>query len=116
MSRMKMKVNVALDEWYVKPWSLCVNATKWKHACRVKATEPIKWVSLACRWVPNSVFDLWYDCVPHRHVGGQILKWDDSPVRFSQSILHCKWYDAACNVVWNGYNDCYMRFYTNSIS
>ena len=111
MSRMKMRVNAALDQWPIKPWSFCSKASRWKHACRVKMTEPTKWVSLACKWVPGYVFDLWYDCVPHRHVGGQFLKWDDSLAKFSQSILHCKWHDTACNGVWNCYNDCYMRFY-----
>ena len=97
MSRMKMRVNAALDQWPIKPWSFCNKASRWKHTRRVKMTEPIKWVSLACKWVPGYIFDLWYDCVPHRHVGGQFLKWDDSLAKFSQSILHCKWHDTACS-------------------
>ena len=68
MSRMKVRVNVALDQWYIKPWSLCINASRWKHACRVKMTEPTKWGNLACKWLPNYVFDLWYDCLFHNNV------------------------------------------------
>ena len=69
MHRMKMRVNDALEQWPVKSWALRVNLIRWKHACRVKAVGDERWVSLACKWKPDDVYDLWCDRLPCRRVG-----------------------------------------------
>ena len=109
MRRMKLRMSSALDQWYIKPWSMRINLSRWSHACRVKAVEPERWVSLACKWKPDSTFDLWHDCVPYRSVGRPVLKWDDSLASFSKSIFGCKWHDNDRNARWCYCNEYYLQ-------
>ena len=110
MHRIKLRVNDALHQHQVKPWSLRVNQCRWHHACRVRGVERERWVRLACEWTPNEVFDLWHDHIPYRRACRPFLKWDDTLAKFSQCILGCKWYDDVFCSAWHSHSECFLKF------
>ena len=76
MSRMKVRVDSALNQWYIKPWSQCVAYRRWQHGYRIKSMPSNSWVSRCCRWCPQHIFDESLGEQPHRERGRPFLKWD----------------------------------------
>ena len=74
MHRMNGRLQNAMRQHPVKPWSNRIADAKWKYVHRLKKMDHDKWPVLACRWRPDMVIDPDYIAQPKRKQGHPLLR------------------------------------------
>ena len=77
MRNMKVRMNNAMNQLYVRPWDVRILGARGKKFQRIQSMDDQRWEKLSMAWDPTTVNDEWQEFVPHRRVGRPLLRWTD---------------------------------------
>ena len=77
MHNMKIKVQNAMRQYFVKPWDERIQSMRVKYFSRLAGMGDERWGKLSLDWEPKKVNDFSQDYVAHRFPGRPRLRWND---------------------------------------
>ena len=80
MHNMKVKVTMAMKQFYVRPWATCIEGTRKKNFSRIASMDYTRWGKLSMDWDPTKISDAPQEYVAYRRPGRPLLRWTDKVV------------------------------------
>ena len=77
MHNMKVKVDSAMKQLYVRPWDQRICEARKKNFARIASMDCKRWEYLSMGWDPTKVMDGTQEYVAHRRQGRPLLRWTD---------------------------------------
>ena len=115
MHRMKIRVQRALQQYSVKPWSARIAAYLWKMVLRIKLAGSESWINESSMWIPSEIEDAFSQYVPYRYIGRPTLKWDSVVNSFCNMHHHDSWQNLSIDIL-NRSMDAFVQYFCNRVS
>ena len=80
MRNMKVRMNKAMDQLYIKPWDARIASSREANFKRIQSMTDERWEKLSIQWDPTVVDDEFQEFAPHRRPGRPLLRWTDPVV------------------------------------
>ena len=80
MRRMNIRVQNALHQFRIKPWSQRLSMARAKYFERLHTLPNDRWEVLSMRWIPASVVDNSQQYHAFRNVGRPLFRWTDRSI------------------------------------
>ena len=77
MHNMKVRVDRAMDQFYVRSWAQRILGARRKNFERIAVMDCNRWEQMSIGWDPRSVIDDSQDFVAHRRAGRPLIRWTD---------------------------------------
>ena len=85
MRSMKVKVGIARNQFYVRPWATRIECARKENYSRISNMDYTRWGKLSMDWDPTKIPDVSQEFVARRRLGRPLSRWIDKVVNDAAS-------------------------------